>query len=68
MFVMVGEVETLLDDSRRFAERAQQANVECRLEVYPEMIHVFRRSAGIAPEGDGGIDDMAEFLRKHLAL
>ncbi|HEY1739780.1 MAG TPA: alpha/beta hydrolase [Acidimicrobiia bacterium] len=68
LFVMVGEVETLLDDSRRFAARAQDAGVDCRLDVYPEMIHVFPAFAGVTPEGDVGVDDMAEFLRKHLAL
>jgi acetyl esterase/lipase len=68
LFVMVGECETLLDDSRGFADRAQQAGVDCRLEVYPEMIHVFPAFAGITPEGDAGVDDIAEFLRKHLAL
>ncbi|HEY1740931.1 MAG TPA: alpha/beta hydrolase [Acidimicrobiia bacterium] len=68
LFVIVGECETLLDDSRVFADRALQAGVDCRLEVYPEMIHVFPAFAGITPEGDAGVEAMAEFLRKHLAL
>ncbi len=68
MFVMVGEAETLLDDSRRFAQRAQDAGVDCTLEVYPEMIHVFPAFAGIVPEGDAAVDDIARFLHKHLGI
>jgi acetyl esterase/lipase len=68
MFVLVGEIETLLDDARRFAERALAAGVDCNLEVYPEMVHVFPAFAGIVPEADAAVDDIASFLRKQLSL
>ncbi len=68
LFVLVGEVETLLDDARRFDERASAAGVDCTLEVYPEMVHVFPAFAGLFPEADAAIDDIAAFLRKQLAL
>jgi monoterpene epsilon-lactone hydrolase len=43
MYVQVGGDETLLDDSRRLAERARKAGVDVRLAVFPEMQHVFLR-------------------------
>lgn len=41
MLIHVGAAETLLDDSIRLASRAGAADVEVRLEVWPEMIHVW---------------------------
>ena len=47
VYIQVGGDETLLDDSRRLAERAQKAGVEVRLDVFPELQHVFHFSAGV---------------------
>jgi acetyl esterase/lipase len=46
MLIQVGSEETLLGDSLMLAERAGQARVEVRLEVWPEMIHVWHAFGG----------------------
>ena len=58
----------LLDDSRRLADRAQQAGVEVRLDVFPEMQHTFQMMAGRAPEADDAINRLAEWTRPKLGL
>jgi monoterpene epsilon-lactone hydrolase len=46
MLIQVGSEEALLGDSLTIAERAGQARVEVRLEIWPEMIHVWHAFGG----------------------
>ena len=46
MLIQVGSEEALLGDSLMIAERAGHARVEVRLEVWPEMIHVWHAFGG----------------------
>jgi acetyl esterase/lipase len=46
MLIHVGSEEALLGDSLLLAERAGHARVEVRLEVWPEMIHVWHVFGG----------------------
>jgi acetyl esterase/lipase len=62
ILVQVGSAEILLDDARRFAQRATTAGVDCRLEVWPDMIHVWQAFADALPEGREAIDRIADFL------
>jgi acetyl esterase/lipase len=41
LLIQVGSAETLLDDAVRLAAAAGAAGVETRLEIWPEMIHVW---------------------------
>lgn len=68
LYIQVGGDETLLDDSVRLAERAEAAGVEVRLDVFPEMQHVFQMAAGTMPEADEAIARMADWLRPRLGL
>jgi len=68
MYIQVGGDETLLDDSRRLAARVRQAGGEVRLDVFPEMQHVFQYAAGHAPEADDAIRKLAEWVRPKLRL
>ena len=68
IFLQAGGDETLIDDSRMFAERATQAGVEVRLDVFPEMLHSFQMMAGRAPEADDAIRRLAEWVRPKLGL
>lgn len=68
LLVQVGEAETLLDDSRRIAERAREAGVDVSIEEFDDMQHVFHFLAGNAPEADDAIRKMAEWLRPRLAI
>jgi monoterpene epsilon-lactone hydrolase len=68
LYIQVGDDETLLDDSVRLAERARAAGVEVRLDVFPEMQHVFQMAAGTMPEADEAIGRLAEWVRPRLGL
>jgi acetyl esterase/lipase len=68
MYIQVGGDETLLDDSRRLTDRAKAAGVDVRLEIFPEMQHVFHFAAGNAPEADDAIHKLADWVRPKLGL
>jgi acetyl esterase/lipase len=68
MYIQVGGDETLLDDSRRLAERAREAGIEVTLDIFPEMQHVFHFAAGYAPEADDAIRKLALWVRPKLGL
>lgn len=67
LLIQVGDAETLLDDSNRLAQRARAAGVEVKLEVWPEMIHVFQLFAGFLPEGQQAVEGIGEYLTQKLA-
>jgi len=66
--LQVGDAERLLDDSRRFAERATRAGVPVELEIFADQQHTFQMMAGRAPEADEAITGLAAWLRSHLGL
>ena len=68
LYIQVGGDETLLDDSTRVAERAKAAGVEVKLDVFPEMQHVFQASAGNMPEATDAVERIGEYLRAKLGL
>jgi acetyl esterase/lipase len=67
-YVQVGGYEVIMDDSTRVAERIRQAGSECKLEVFPEMQHVFQFMAGRAPEADDAIAKLASWVKPKLGL
>jgi acetyl esterase/lipase len=68
VFLQAGADETLVDDSRMFADRARQQDVDARLDVFPDMLHSFQMMAGNAPEADDAIARFAEWVRPRLGL
>jgi monoterpene epsilon-lactone hydrolase len=68
VYIQVGGYETLLGDSQALAEAVRRADGEVKLDVYPEMQHVFQFLAGVAPEADGAIRDIAAWVRPKLGL
>ena len=68
LYIQVGGHETLLDDSSRVAARAKQAGVEVRVDVFPEMQHVFQMTAGNLPEANDAIERIGAYLRPRLGL
>ena len=68
VFLQAGGDETLLDDSRAFAERARAAGVDMRIDVFPQMLHSFQMMAGCAPEADDAIGRFAAWVRPRLGL
>jgi acetyl esterase/lipase len=68
LYIQASRDEVLVDDSRSFAERAQQAGVEVRLDLFPGQQHTFQMAAGGSPEADDATLRLAEWARPKLGL
>jgi uncharacterized protein (TIGR02246 family) len=68
LYVQVGGDETLLDDSRRLADRARAAGVDVRLDVFGGQQHTFQMAAGHSPVADDAVRRIGEWLRPRLGL
>jgi acetyl esterase/lipase len=64
LLLQVGDRETVLDDSTRFADKARAAGAEVQLEVYANMIHVFQQFPGLLREAGQAVDSIGLFLRR----
>ena len=67
LLIQVGNQETLLDDSTRIAQRAEEAGVDVTLDVWDDMPHVWHIFASFFPEARQAIKGAGEFIRKHAA-
>jgi epsilon-lactone hydrolase len=65
--VHVGEDELLLDDSRRFVERAVAAGVDARVDVWQGMQHVFPNGVGQLGAAGTCLEAIGGFLADRLA-
>ncbi len=61
LLIHVGENEVLLDDSRRFAERARAAGVAVEIKVWPVVPHDWQLVPAM-PEAKQSMREAAEFL------
>jgi monoterpene epsilon-lactone hydrolase len=66
LLIHVGDAEVILDDSVRLAARARAAGVAVELAVWEEMPHVWHAFAGLLPEADRAVEQLAVWLRDHL--
>lgn len=62
--VQVGSKEILLDDSNRFREKAEQADVKVEFKLYPGMWHNFQMFNAWFTEAKQAMADIAEFAHK----
>jgi acetyl esterase/lipase len=62
MLIQVGSVEVLLDDSLALAAAAGRADAPVRLEIWPQMPHVWHAFAFMLPEGRKAIETAGAFL------
>ena len=58
--------EVLLDDSRRYVERAVAAGVDARLDVWMGMHHGFVVSIGTVKAAEQALDAIGMFLTERL--
>ncbi len=68
LYITVSRDETLLDDSVRFEKIAREAGVEVKVDIFPEMQHVWHFMAGAAPEADQAVQHMSDWVRPKLGL
>lgn len=66
LFVQVGEVELLADETRALADRARAAGVDVTLDVLPDMPHAAPLFAAFVAGGRHAIDNIAAFVRSRL--
>ena len=64
LLVQVGSAETMLDDSKRFVERAKHANVDVQIEIWENMFHGWHGSAHILKDAEEAIKSIGVFCRK----
>jgi len=64
--IHVGDDEVLLDDSRRYVERAIAAGVDARLDVWMGMPHGFAASVGTLKASARALDAIGAFLGEKL--
>jgi epsilon-lactone hydrolase len=65
--VHVGDDEVLLDDSRRYVERAVAAGVDATLDVWMGMAHGFTNAVGTMHAANQALDAVGIFLKERLA-
>lgn len=65
LFIQVGDQEVLLSDSTRLAERAREAGVDVKLEIWENMWHVFQ-NVPILQEAQAAIEEIGRFIKVHL--
>ena len=61
--IHVGDDEMLLDDSVRLANRAEDAGVDVRLDIWEGMLHGFPVSLGTFDSANRALDEIAAFIR-----
>ena len=66
LLIQVGEYETLLDDSTRFAAKAEAAGVDVSLQVGEKMIHCYPLLAPLFPEASQALAETCDFIKTHL--
>lgn len=67
LLIHVGADETLLDDSRRLAERAQRAGVKVELKIWPAVPHVWQLFRGWIPEGRSSLREAGMFFAREVS-
>ena len=64
LYFLAGSTEMLLDDSVRAHDRAQQAGTSSRIDVWPDLPHVFPLFPQL-PEATQAIRDIVAFIDEH---
>lgn len=67
MLVQVGSEEILVDDSVRLVEKARDAGVDAKLEIYDGGYHGWQNAGAALPEAVQAADSAAGFISRHLA-
>jgi monoterpene epsilon-lactone hydrolase len=67
LLIHVGSAETLLDDSIRLAALAGAAEVPVRLEIWPEMIHVWHFFHPMVAEARRAVTEAGAFIKGRMS-
>lgn len=64
--IQVGEDEVLLSDSLQLNEKMLNTEIDCRLQVFPNMWHIFQLQATLIKDGRAAITEICKFLNETL--
>lgn len=64
LLIQVGTDEILWDDALRFDKKARESGVDCELQVYDGMPHVFQIAGKFVPEAAQAIQKIGEFVKR----
>ncbi len=67
LLMFVGDEEGALDDSLRFAEKANKAGVDVRLVVGKGQVHCYPLLPDFIPESRQAMTDISAFVHKHIS-
>ena len=67
LLLQVGSPELLLDDTKRFAERAEAGGVDVTLEVWEDVFHVWHAFADLLPEARDAITRIGTYVDERLS-
>jgi acetyl esterase/lipase len=66
VLVQASEAEILIDDARRYANKARDAGSPVEIETWHGMVHVWQAFGTNLPESDQAFERMAAFVRRVL--
>lgn len=66
IYLQVCESEVLLDDSLRFAEKAREAGVDVKIDVYGDLVHVWQAFWPVMKEGREANQRLGIYLREKM--
>ncbi|WP_167619511.1 alpha/beta hydrolase [Maribellus sediminis] len=66
LFINAGNADELFDDSRRFYEKAKQAEVDFTFHEGEDMIHCYPLLAPLFPEATKAMNEITGFIKHHL--
>lgn len=64
VLVQASEAEILIDDARRWVNKARQAGSPAELETWHGMVHVWQAFGADLPESEQAFDRLADFVRR----
>ncbi len=64
LLIQTGTSEIILDDSTRFAEKAEKCGVKVELDLWPGMFHVFQIYGNLMPESKKALDKIGIFFKE----
>jgi acetyl esterase/lipase len=64
LFLLASDNEVVRDDTVLFAQRAREAGIATKLEIWPILPHAFPIMARWLPEARGALDDIVTFIRE----
>jgi acetyl esterase/lipase len=65
--VQASDREMLLDDARRYVNKARAQSSPVTLQIWPEMVHVWQMFQHVLPEAQHSIDEVAAFIAANRA-